>query len=187
MGPLVRKIDGVWTEWNGHNEPMPKTVNTCVITYADGRSETEECEPYQVLVTLSASAMGGWSAEELAEFGLKRAVLFEVPTGKVAVGAVRYVEDGDSVRQVYDVEDAPPYVEPVPESISPLQARKALRAVGLMDAVKAYVATLSEEEQEEWEYATEIRRNNHIIASGAAALEMTPEQIDDLFRLGVTL
>lgn len=105
---LVRKIDGVWTEWAGHNEPMPKTVNNRQVTYEDGRSETEECEPYQIFVTLSASALGGWSADELAVFGLKYAVPFVVPDGKQLVGAPRYIEDGEAVRQEYDVIDIPP-------------------------------------------------------------------------------
>lgn len=116
---LVRKIDGVWTEWAGHNEPMPKTVNTRQVTYEDGRTETEECEPYLVFVTLSASALGGWSADELAVFGLKHAVLFEVPEGKQTIGAARYIEDGEAVRQEYDVIDIPP---PTSEELKALAA-----------------------------------------------------------------
>ncbi len=83
-----------------------------------------------------------------------------------------------------------PYVPPpapVPQSMSPLQARRALRAAGLKAAVDAYVATLPEEEQEAWEYATEVRRDNEVIAAGAAALGLSAEQVDDIFRLGPTL
>lgn len=116
---LVRKIEGVWTEWTGHNEPMPKTVNTRQVTYEDGRTETEECEPYQILVTLSASVLGSWSDEELAEYGLKRAVPFQVPDGKQLVGVVRYVEGGDAVRQEYDVIDIPP---PTPDELKAMAA-----------------------------------------------------------------
>jgi hypothetical protein len=140
MGPLVRKIDGIWTEWNGHNEPMPKTVNTREVTYQDGRTETEECEPYQVFVTLSASALGGWSADELAEFGLKRAVPFEVPAGKVAVGQAAYREEAGIVYQEFPTEDAPP--PPVERRMvrkSTVQAR--LIAAGLMET--AYAALVA--------------------------------------------
>jgi hypothetical protein len=85
-----------------------------------------------------------------------------------------------------------PYVQPpeppvsVPQKITPLQARKALRQLGWKAAVDAFVATLSEEEQEEWDFATEYRRDNAIIAKGATALGLTQEQIDELFRLAVT-
>lgn len=75
----------------------------------------------------------------------------------------------------------------IPVSMSPLQARKALRASGLHDSVEGFVATLSDEEREAWEYATTIERDNSVIEKGRVALGMSQAQIDDLFRLGVTL
>ncbi|MEF2552036.1 hypothetical protein VQ042_11795 [Aurantimonas sp. A2-1-M11] len=75
----------------------------------------------------------------------------------------------------------------IPASMTPLQARKALRAAGLHANVKSFVATLSEEEREAWEYATVIERDNAVIEKGRVALEMTHAQIDDLFRLGAAL
>lgn len=80
---------------------------------------------------------------------------------------------------------APPAI--VPATITPLQARKALRAAGLYNAVQNYVASLPEEAREEWEYATQIERNNTIIAGGAAALGMSSEQVDQLFIMGAGL
>lgn len=78
----------------------------------------------------------------------------------------------------------PPALEPVPVSITPLQARKGLRATGLKPMVDAFVSTLSEEAQEEWEYALEIRRDSQIIAASIALLPtpLTEEQVDELFR-----
>lgn len=69
----------------------------------------------------------------------------------------------------------------IPTSITPLQARKALRAAGYKSAVDAYVATLSEEDQEEWEYATAVERTHPVIVNGGAALGLTSDQIDQLF------
>jgi hypothetical protein len=69
----------------------------------------------------------------------------------------------------------------VPASISPLQARKALRAANLMEAVNAWLATQPEEVREEWEYAREIERDNPTIAAACAALGLTEEQRDQLF------
>ena len=69
----------------------------------------------------------------------------------------------------------------VPASVLPLQIRKAIRQAGLKPAVDAYIATLDEEIIEEWEFALRIDRNHPLIAMAAAALEMTEEQVDDLF------
>lgn len=81
-----------------------------------------------------------------------------------------------------------PEPEPVvPSAITPLQARKALREAGLKDAVDAFIDGLDEEEQEEWEYAIEVRRDNPIIAKGAAALSLSESDVDGLFILGATL
>lgn len=83
--------------------------------------------------------------------------------------------------------DPPPEASPVPLAVSPLQARKALRHVGLKAVVDAYVASLSDEEQEEWEYAPEIRRDHAVLNAGWEALGKTQPELDDLFRLAATL
>lgn len=126
---------------------------------------------------------GTWNGNDLKRFGLRAAEPFVVPDGKVTVGSERFEDEGR--RQVFDVEDAP--TEPAPSAIYPLQARKALRRAGLFDQVQAYVETLPEDEQDEWEYALEIRRDHPVIVNGAAALGLTEAQVDDLFRLGKTL
>lgn len=76
---------------------------------------------------------------------------------------------------------------PVPEWITPLQARRALTAAGMRSAVDNYVAALDQDSKDAWEYATIVHRDNAIIAAGAAALGLTTAQVDDLFRLGTTL
>lgn len=126
-----------------------------------------------------------WPVEELEALKLFIPAAAEpVPEGKVSTGVSVKRVDG-VVRFAHDLIDEPP--PGVPDAISPLQARRALRAAGLKSWVDAYVATLSEEEQEAWEYAVEVRRNNAIIAAGAAVMGMTEQQIDNLFILGVTL
>lgn len=76
---------------------------------------------------------------------------------------------------------------PVPVSVTPLQARKALRAAGLKAAADAFIATLAEEEREEWDYAIEVRRDNAIIAKAAAHLGLSAAAVDDLFRAAAAL
>ena len=76
---------------------------------------------------------------------------------------------------------------PVPESVTPLQMRKALRQMGLKAAVDAYIATLDEETVEEWEYALAIERGNPTLQTAISGMGWTEEQADDLFRLAATL
>jgi hypothetical protein len=82
------------------------------------------------------------------------------------------------------------YIEPiipVPTTVTPLQARKVLRIAGFKEQVEAYIATLSEEAREEWEYCIEVRRDNPTVLAAATALNLTKTQIDELFVLGATL
>ncbi|WP_221795929.1 hypothetical protein [Aquisediminimonas sediminicola] len=74
----------------------------------------------------------------------------------------------------------------VPLSVTPLQIRKALRQIGIKAQVDQYLATLAEDVVEEWEYATEVLRDNPTLLTASAALGMTEAQADDLFRLAAT-
>jgi len=76
---------------------------------------------------------------------------------------------------------------PVPASITPLQARRALRAADLLNAVNAWIATQPDDAQEAWEYCIEVRRDSPLIAGAQAGLGLTGEQVDDLFRAGAAL
>lgn len=81
----------------------------------------------------------------------------------------------------------PPEIPPVPESVTPLQMRKALRAAGLKPAMDAMLDTLPDEVVEEWEYALAIERANPLLNNAAAQLGMTAAQVDDLFRAAATM
>lgn len=80
-----------------------------------------------------------------------------------------------------------PAIAPVPESVTPLQMRKALRQMGLKAAVDAYIATLDEETVEEWEYALAIERGNPTLQTAISGMGWTEDQADDLFRLAGSL
>lgn len=81
------------------------------------------------------------------------------------------------------------YVAPViiPDGVSPLQARKALRQAGVYDTFKTMMDVADEETQEEWEYCTVVLRTNPLIAQFGTALGFTEKQLDDLFILAATL
>jgi hypothetical protein len=51
-----------------------------------------------------------WGEAELQTYGLKVAVPFDPPAGKIASGVARFVEAGDTVLEQYDLAD-----EPLPE------------------------------------------------------------------------
>jgi hypothetical protein len=93
------------------------------------------------------------------------------------------IADGVLERNGVPVEIVPP----IPASVSPLQARKALRQAGVLALVAAALEAADEETQEAWEYATEIRRDNPLVCGVASSVGMTHAQVDDLFRLAGTL
>lgn len=72
-------------------------------------------------------------------------------------------------------------------SCGPLQLRRALRQLGLAAAVKTAMAQADEEAQEDWEYASEIRRMEPMIEAMRRGLGNTAEEVDQLFLLAQTL
>lgn len=75
----------------------------------------------------------------------------------------------------------------VPHSVTPLQARKALRQAGLMESFSVMMNQASEEIQEEWQYANSIERSNYLIAQFANDLGLSETDVDNLFVLASTL
>ena len=73
----------------------------------------------------------------------------------------------------------------VPQSVTMRQARLVLLGAGLLPGVSAAIAGLSEPKksaaQIEWEYANAVQRNSGLVPEMAAALGLTPAQIDALF------
>jgi hypothetical protein len=114
---LVHKVDGQWQQLGSAPMVLRRAVATCVVSYADGRVEHDvPCAPYPVEETIDPPKVrrliedGVWGEPELQAYGLKVAVPFEAPTGKIATGPARFVEDGDTVMEQYDLKD-----EPLPE------------------------------------------------------------------------
>jgi hypothetical protein len=84
-----------------------------------------------------------------------------------------------------------PSPPPVPETVSPRQARLALLGIGMLDEVEQALASIpgaqGKAAQIDWEYATEVQRKSPLIATLGPALGLTSQQIDDLFRAAVAL
>nr|WP_198982698.1 hypothetical protein [Herbaspirillum sp. ASV7] len=75
---------------------------------------------------------------------------------------------------------------PVPVSVTPLQARRALLAADKLAAVETAVATADQATQLAWQYAASFERASPFVASLATAVGLTDAQIDDLFRSAAT-
>lgn len=74
-------------------------------------------------------------------------------------------------------------------SVSPLQARKALKESGLLTTVQAMIAAAPEDDDIRlaWDWALAWERDSPFVASLGASLGLTSRQIDDLFALATTL
>lgn len=72
------------------------------------------------------------------------------------------------------------------KSITPRQARIALLRAGMLDAVNQAVAN-NREWAITWEFATEVKRDDPMIAAVQALLGKTDADIDDLFTIGSKL
>lgn len=81
-------------------------------------------------------------------------------------------------------EEAPP--APVPDVVTPRQIRWALNAAGLRGTVEGAIAAADQNTKDAWEFSNEVRRDNPLLNGLAAALGMSSEQLDDLFRLAAS-
>ena len=95
-------------------------------------------------------------------------------------------------RSYIDGQFIAPAPEPTPDprltmTCGPLQLRRALRQTGDYAAVVAALEQADEETQEAWEYASEVRRLDPMIEAMRLALGKSPEDVDAIFELAVTL
>jgi hypothetical protein len=100
----------------------------------------------------------------------------EIPISSIAIGPA-------VVTDISDMTAIPPVPPKVPSLVTPLQMRKALRLSGLKASVDAALSQAPETIQEEWEYATEVLRNNANLIAVAYSIGKTDADIDSLFVL----
>lgn len=81
----------------------------------------------------------------------------------------------------------PPELPSVPAAVTGRQARLALLAAGLLDAVETAIAAAPEAAQIEWRHGTTIERASPLLAEIGGALGLTDAQIDDLFQAAAAL
>lgn len=128
---------------------------------------------------MTAKAIGPTFAAELDAGGIQDRRFSWGDDGQFVFHPEVSQADRDAVLAVYAAHD--PMRAPVPQFVTPLQARRALLAAGKLAEVQAYVDAATADVQLAWEYATEIRRDNPIILAAAGELEWTEQQLDQLF------
>jgi len=105
----------------------------------------------------------------------------------------KYTYDGAWTLSPKWVEPPPPAPEPVPvpNAVTMRQARLALLQAGKLADVDAAILALPSPEKEqaqiEWEYATEIKRDNALVTKLASALGLDAPALDALFTMAATL
>jgi len=70
---------------------------------------------------------------------------------------------------------------PIPDIVSARQARLALLQGGILASVEAMIAQQDEATRIAWEYATEFRRSDPLLAALAQNLGLSEAQIDQFF------
>lgn len=76
-----------------------------------------------------------------------------------------------------------PAAAPVPETITRFQGRTVLRQAGLLGRVEAWIVALDDAVAlDAWQHAGEWRRASPLIEAARLHLELSPEQMDALFR-----
>lgn len=120
---------------------------------------------------------------------INRIVADKLPEGMTGVleGETPMGIGGTYINSVYTPPPQPEIEPSVPIAVSAAQGRLALLNAGLLDQVKAAVAQADEATNIWFEYATEWRRDHPILNALGAQLGLSSEQIDDLFRLAITL
>ena len=119
---------------------------------------------------------------------------FTLPTGAVVSPAISGWSGGEySLAPVPEV-TAP---EPTPEDVlaaereamvcSRFQAKAALHLAGLLPQVEAAIANADPLTQLAWAEAVEYSRHSPAILALAGVLELTDEQVDDLFRAAMQI
>jgi len=80
-----------------------------------------------------------------------------------------------------------PLIKVVPMVVSPRQIRQAMTKANLRLRVENAVVASDQDTKDWYEFATEFRRDSPVVTMLAAALQVTDEQLDDLWILADSL
>lgn len=78
-------------------------------------------------------------------------------------------------------------VPAVPHEVTNFQARAALIRAGKFDTINSAILALGGEAAQAWEYANVVERNGALVNMLGSELGLSPETLDDLFRVAATI
>lgn len=81
--------------------------------------------------------------------------------------------------------NAPPRI--VPKSVTPRQIRLALNQIGKRAIIEQFIANSSQNVQDVWNYSVEVHRNNPLLVQLAPYINLSSDDLDELFILAETL
>ena len=81
----------------------------------------------------------------------------------------------------WEIRQAEPPKQEIPRSVSIRQAQRALLDAGYLDAVETAMSSQPREAQIDWAKATEVERQSPLVEAMATILELTEDQLDELF------
>jgi hypothetical protein len=100
------------------------------------------------------------------------------------LGEAVYTVKADCIELVYQIVPIAPIQI---DSISMRQARLELLNRNLLDAVNAKISAMPLSAQIEWEYATEVRRDNPLVSYLASALNLSESDMNEFYRVASIL
>lgn len=182
------KIDGLGTPNDVKNQNKLKHLNECKesLQRCLDKSDSDKYDYFIRDIYVNAWGNTGFRADEADEnHPALRVDVNEpnLPTLKeLAAGVLKDVIDSiidnseemkDRLREFRD--------DGIPYKISIRQAKLALLEAGLLDDIENAMASADRSVQISWEYATEFERDNPLILYFQSQLNLSKEQVDNLF------
>lgn len=93
------------------------------------------------------------------------------------------IADAHVVEVVLSIEQQRELLQP----LSAWQVRKVLTQLGLRSQVETGVANADQDTKDAWQYAKEFERTSPVLVGMAQSLGISDKQLDDMFKLGITL
>lgn len=104
-----------------------------------------------------------------------------IPTVRGVAAYEAYLEWRDETDPPREPDAYVPPAAPVPNVVSPFQAKAALLAAGLLDDVEAAIVQAPDLVRLAWSEAVEFRRGSPSVVAMAQGLGWTEQQLDALF------
>jgi len=126
----------------------------------------------------------GWYAGEVADGTARSTSIAPTTTSQTTTdGETRANWSGAAwVDMSYVTQTVPTqFTKKVPFEVTMRQARLAIHNAGLLPTLDALIAAADMETQITWEASITVERNNPITLTLASALNLTDDQLDDLF------